>query len=198
MGHPTYNVLKLVLNKIRIPCSFSALSFCDSCKLGKHHQLPFVSHNIIAKRPLELIYSDVWGPSLTVSVKGFRYYIIFVDAYSRFTWLYPLKLKSDALPTFISFHKLVENQLQTKLKGIQIDNGGEFRAFLPYLQSHGIQPRFSCPYTHQQNGVAKRKPRHVAEMGLTLLAHAHMSLKFWKEAFQTAAFLINLLPSSSL
>ena len=157
MGHPRYNVLKLILNKIRIPCSPSTLSFCDSCKLGKYHQLPFICHDITTKGPLELIYSDVLGPSPTVSVKGFRYYIVFVDAYSRFTWLYPLKLKSDALPTFISFHKLAENQYQTKLKAIQTDNGGEFRAFLPYLQSHGIQPRFLCPYTHQQNGVTKRK-----------------------------------------
>ena len=36
----------------------------------------------------------------------------------------------------------------------------------------------------------------MAEMGLTLLSHANMSLKFWVEAFQTTVHTINLLPSS--
>ena len=89
-----------------------------------------------------------------------------------------MKLKSDTLPTFITFHKLAKLQYQTKIKAIQTNNGGEFKAFFPYLQRHGIQPRFTCPYTHQQNGVAERKYRHIAEMGLTLLAHARMALKF--------------------
>ena len=103
------------------------------------------------------MYSDLWGPSLVVSTKGYRYYIIFVDPYTRYAWLYPLKLKSNAFAIFITFHKFVELQYQSKLKAIQIDNGGEFKAFLPYIRDHGIQPRFTCPHTHQQNGVAKRK-----------------------------------------
>lgn len=48
---------------------------------------------------------------------------------------------------------------------------------------------------HQQNGSAERKHRHIVEVGLSLLAHASMSLKFWDEAFLTTVFLINRLPS---
>ncbi|KAL5854003.1 hypothetical protein ACOSQ4_003805 [Xanthoceras sorbifolium] len=57
-------------------------------------------HTITTKQPLELVYSDVWGPAPLLSSEGYRYYIIFVDACTRFTWLYPLKLKSDELATF--------------------------------------------------------------------------------------------------
>lgn len=53
----------------------------------------------------------------------------------------------------------------------------------------------SCPHTHQQNGAAERKHRHIVEVGLSFLAHASMPLKFWDEAFSTAVFLINRLPS---
>lgn len=53
----------------------------------------------------------------------------------------------------------------------------------------------SCSHTHQQNGSAKRKHRHIVETGLALLAHAHVPLKFWDEAFLTATYLINRLPS---
>ena len=59
----------------------------------------------------------------------------------------------------------------------------------------GISHHISCPHAHQQNGSAERKHRHIVEIGLTILAHASMPLKFWDEAFLTAVYLINRLPS---
>ena len=56
----------------------------------------------------------------------------------------------------------------------------------------------SCPYAHQQNGSAERKHRHIVDVGLSLPAHAHMPLKFWDEAFLTATYLINHIPSKVL
>jgi hypothetical protein len=56
----------------------------------------------------------------------------------------------------------------------------------------------SCPYAHQQNGSADRKYRHIVEVGLSLLAHASMPLKYWDEAFLAATYLINLLPTKIL
>ncbi|XP_072094129.1 uncharacterized protein [Arachis hypogaea] len=65
-------------------------------------------------------------------------------------------------------------------------------------QAKGVVCRFSCPHVHQQNGTAKRKHRHVVEMGLTLLAGASIPTRFWGEAFTTAAKLINMLPTPVL
>jgi len=59
----------------------------------------------------------------------------------------------------------------------------------------GIDHHVSCPHAHQQNGSAECKHRHIVEVGLSLLAHASMPLKFWDAAFLTAVFLINRLPS---
>jgi hypothetical protein len=56
----------------------------------------------------------------------------------------------------------------------------------------------SCPYAHQQNGSPERKHRHIVEVGLSLLAHTHMPLKFWDEAFIAATYLINHLPTKVL
>jgi len=113
-------------------------------------------------------------------------YLIFIDANTQYTWLYPLKLKSKALATFIRFHKLAELQYNTKLKSFQSDNGGEFEVFLPYFQQHGILPRLSCPHTHQQNGVPKRIDRHIAEMGLT--CSCLNALKILGRSFSSCSF----------
>lgn len=55
--------------------------------------------------------------------------------------------------------------------------------------------RFSCPHSSQQNGLAKRKHRHIVETGLAFLPHSSMPIRFWDEAFHTACFLINRMPS---
>lgn len=64
-----------------------------------------------------------------------------------------------------------------------------------FFKRIGIHHLVSCPHANQQNGSAERKHRHIVEMGLTLLAHVSMPLKFWDEAFLTSVFLINRLPS---
>jgi histone deacetylase 1/2 len=78
---------------------------------------------------------------------------------------------------------------------MQTDWGGEYQSLNSFFQRIGIAHHVSCPHTHQQNGSAERKYRHIGEVSLSLLAHASMPLKFWDEAFLTAVFLINRLPS---
>lgn len=119
----------------------------------------------------------------------------FIDAYSKFSWIFPIRFKSGALTTFINFKKLVENQLGTSIKSIQTDWGGEFRPFTKFLTDHGIIHRLIFPHVHPQNGTVERKHRHIVEFGLTLFAQASMPLKLWEDAFITVVFLINRLPS---
>ena len=96
------------------------------------------------------------------------------------------------------FQKLVELQFDMKIKTFQADMGGEYLPFVSYLSNIGVHVRFSCPYTHQQNGVPERKHRNIVEMGLTLVAHASLPFKFWFAAFSTAMLLINNLLSALL
>ena len=98
----------------------------------------------------------------------------------------------------MQFKNLVELQHGKKLKAIQTDNAKEFLTFTKFLQNHGVIHRLSCPHTHEQNGSAERKHRHIVETGLTLLANASLPVSFWGEAFETATYLINLLPTAVL
>ena len=76
--------------------------------------------------------------------------------------------------------------------------GGEYRNLNTFFQKLGISHHVSCPHTHQQNGAAERKHRHIVETGLTLLAHASVPFRFWSDAFVTACFLINRIPTRCL
>jgi histone deacetylase 1/2 len=82
----------------------------------------------------------------------------------------------------------VERQFNHKILAAQTNWGGEYQALNSFFQRIGISHHISYPHAHQQNGSAERKHRHIVEIGLSLLAHASMPLKFWDEAFLTVVF----------
>jgi hypothetical protein len=73
--------------------------------------------------------------------------------------------------------------------------GGEYQKLHSFFDQVGISHLVSCPHAHQQNGAAERKHRHIVEVGLALLAHASIPLKYWEDAFVAATYLINRTPS---
>ena len=81
---------------------------------------------------------------------------------------------------------------------MQTDGGAEYEKLDQFFVKIGISHHVSCPHAHQQNGSAERKHHHIVEVGLALLAHASMPLKFWDEAFIAAVYLINRTPSKFL
>lgn len=170
---------------------------CDACRLGKSTRLPFLSSEFVSNKCLERIHCDLWGPSPVIPTQGFRYYVIFIDNHSRYTWFYPLRLKSDFFSVFHGFQEMVETQFGSKIRSFQCDGGGEFtsKAFVSHLSSCGIRQLLSCP---QQNGLAERKHISITELGLTLMFQSKVPQSLWVEAFFTANYLTNLLPSSVL
>ena len=171
LGHPNPHILQQLSSSRVIIINKRSKSLCESCQLAKSSRLPFSASVSVSSRPLERIHCDVWGPSPVVSVQGFKYYVVLIDNYSRFCWLYPMKKKSDFFSIFTAFQSLVQNQFSTNIGTFQCDGGGEFicNQLLVHFKKCGIKQLFSFPHTPQQNGLAERKHRHFVELGLSLL-----------------------------
>jgi hypothetical protein len=199
LGHPVFRVVQRILSTFKLPVKFNKnCGPCSICPIAKGHQLPFHDSSSSICNPLDLIYSDVWGPSPVLSINGNRYYISFIDAYSRFMWLFPIQNKSDVKSVFISFQTMVECLFSRKIKSVQSDWGGEYRSLHTYFKYIGIIHRLSCPHTHQQQGCVDRKHRHIIDTTLALLADNGVPKQFWDEACLTSCYLINRLPTPLL
>ncbi|WVZ49395.1 hypothetical protein U9M48_000761 [Paspalum notatum var. saurae] len=145
---------------------------------AKSHQLPYPKSTSISSHPLELVFSNVWGLAPDF-VGRYKYYVSFIDDYIKFTWIYLLKYKLEVIEKFREFQLLVD---------VQSDWGGEYEKLHSFFTKIGISHYVSCPHAHQQNGATERKHRHIIEVGLSLLAHAHMPLKFWDEGLSCCCF----------
>lgn len=196
LGHPHSRVLHQILRDNKLPVSIHNMTLCHACQLGKASRLHLPLTNNRVTSVLELLYSDVWGPSPYLSMEGHKYFVLFIDAYSKFIWFYPMQNKSDVFPIFKKFQLFVERQFGCKIKSIQTDWGGEYRKLSTFFESIGIFHRLACPHTHEQNGMVERRNRHIVETGITLLANSCLPFKYWHFAFDTAVFLINRMPST--
>jgi len=109
LGHPTTRIFQLLISKNKIICNNKRLNFqCQSCPLGKSSRLSLGPTSYKTSTPLELIFSNVWGPAPLFSSDGYHYFVIFVDAYTKYVWYYPLIAKSDVYSVFHQFQTLVE------------------------------------------------------------------------------------------
>ena len=87
-----------------------------SCQLGKQPALPFNSSESISTNIFDLIHSDVWEPSPVSSIGGSRYFVVFVDDYSRCSWIFHMKHRFELLQVYFNFAKMVETQFSKRIK----------------------------------------------------------------------------------
>jgi hypothetical protein len=128
LGHPNPVILTHLMKHgyVHNTHEFSSLPFdCTPCKLGKSKSLPFPLQGSRASTCFEIIHSDVWGMSPIISHAQYRYFVTFIDDYSRFTWVYFLRSKADVFSTFQTFVTYVETQFSTCIKILRAPIMGE-------------------------------------------------------------------------
>lgn len=171
---------------------------CVVCAQGKHARSPFNDNGTRAKKLLEIIHTDVCGPFPVKSLGGAKYYVSFIDDFSRKVCIFPLKSKTEVFSKFIEYKKLVENQLESKIKTLRSDNGTEYvnNQFEAFFKEHGITHQKSTPHSPQQNGLSERMNRTILDKTRCMLLDSKLPKHFWAAAVQAAVNVTNSLPNS--
>ncbi|CAJ2666407.1 unnamed protein product [Trifolium pratense] len=140
---------------------------------------------------------------------GQKYFITFIDDYSRYMNIYLLHNKNEALDAFKAFKAEVENQCGKQIKVVRSDRGGEYYGrytengqapgpFAKFLQEHGIVAQYTMPGSPNQNGVAERRNRTLLDMVRSMLSNSNLPKSLWNEALKTAVYILNRVPSKAV
>ncbi|KIM58091.1 hypothetical protein SCLCIDRAFT_59614, partial [Scleroderma citrinum Foug A] len=148
-------------------------AICEPCLAGKMHANPFPSSSWRAPRPLELVHSDVHNVG-HLSMSGYRYWITFIDDYSRFRFVIPLKAKSQAFEAF------------------------KTNAFIDFTTQCGILRQHTVRNRPQQNGVAERANRLLSERITAMLDESGLSKGFWGDCLASLIHVWNRCPTEAV
>ncbi|KAL0303695.1 UNVERIFIED_CONTAM: Retrovirus-related Pol polyprotein from transposon RE2 [Sesamum radiatum] len=196
LGHPSLKVLVHVPHLTSIKSTY----ICHICPLAKQHRLPFPLSNSQTVKPFDLIHVDIWCPYRQASLSNSRFFVTIVDDYSRGTWIFLMRHKSQVVTFLKNFFSSVHTQFASSVKNIRTDNGLEFLSHecQALFTSLGIHHQKSCPHSPQQNGVVERRHKQLLEIARSLLFQSHLPTTYWGEALLAATYLLNRLPSSVL
>ncbi|RDX81064.1 hypothetical protein CR513_38300, partial [Mucuna pruriens] len=158
----------------------------DVCQFSKHHLATFSSTNNKSLEPFVLIHSDVWG-SISNSISRAKWFVAFINDYTRVTWIFLMKHKSKICQIFVDFFCLVKNQFNKSIKRLWLDNGTEFvnLKFSMFLKDNGV--------VHEL-----MKNCHLPEVARALLFQMSAPNVYWGEVVLTTTYLINNLPTRVL
>jgi hypothetical protein len=98
LGHLSDSSLTRLLRSFPFTCTRLDDHSCHACRLGKHVRLPFSASNKVASRSFALLHCDLWT-SPVISNSGYKYYLVILDDHTHFIWTFPLRNKSEVLPT---------------------------------------------------------------------------------------------------
>ncbi|KAK9074991.1 hypothetical protein SSX86_003310 [Deinandra increscens subsp. villosa] len=204
LGHANFQIIEALGRKglaTGIPCLSHPRQVCEGCLVAKQTRKSFPHEaQWRASKPLELLHADLCGPITPQSKGGNSYFLLIVDDFSRYMWVYLLKSKDEALSYFKIFKSKVERESEYKVKTLRTDLGGEFnsQAFKEFCQEKGIRRQTTAPYTPQQNGVVERKNRTVLGMTRSFLKAKNVPETLWGEAVRHTVYILNRIPTKAV
>lgn len=201
LGHVSFRVIEWMVQKdlVRgVPNIKHPTQVCEGCTIAKQTRQPFPKETQWrASKPLELVHADLCGQTTEA---GNRYFMLLVDDYSRYMWVFMIKSKDEAFITFKRFKDQVEKESSVKLMGLRTDRGGEFTSqqFTNFCSQEGIRRQLTAPYSPQQNGVAERSNRSILEVTRSLLKTMKVPDTLWGEAVRHAVYILNRIPTKGV
>lgn len=89
--------------------------------------LTFSENSQQSNKPLQIVFTNLWGLSPILAIDKKRYYVLFVDQFSEYMWFFTLKSKNKTLEVFQNFHPFLEHRFNTKIQYFYTDGGGNFK-----------------------------------------------------------------------
>ncbi|GJU76253.1 putative ribonuclease H-like domain-containing protein [Tanacetum coccineum] len=163
LGHINFKTLnKLVRGKLvrGLPSKiFEKNHTCVACQKGKQHKASCKTKTVSSiSQPLQMLHMDLFGPTFVKSLMKKMYFLVVIDDYSRFSWVFFLASKDETNEILKTYITGIENLIDLNVKVIRCDNKTEFKnkVMNQFCEMKGIKREFSVARTPQQNGVANR------------------------------------------
>ena len=216
MGHPSKRIMQIMLeqsdskqDRDLAKMVRKHMPHCNECMFGKPRQKSHpkkASGDTKATRYLERLVVDCSGPQAIKTTSGYSAYMLIVDEYTRYAWVYFIKSVSECPSILENFLRKV-GRCGTDPGGevhhiqfIRSDGGADFSSFdfEHVLDKYDIQHECIPADSSEQNGIVERKIGVIGERVRTILHWSQLPQSWWAEAVKYVVQMLNLTPSYAL
>ncbi len=173
---------------------------CHPCA----HTKPLRAHRPAASAPaqemMERLHLDIWGPVGKPTPQGHKYWLIFVEEYSRMAFIRLLRSRDEAQDQIKAVIRWLERQTREPLRGLRNDGARELisSSLEQWLERRGVQHEQTARYSPESNGMAERANRTIADMVRCAMKDSEAPLEFWGEAALYMAEVHNVSPAAGV
>ena len=155
------------------------VGLCKNCQIGKMGKTNFKRKNYQLEDVLEIVHTNFCGPIGIESYSGEKFFILFVDDYSRMMIVMYLKEKLEAFKKFKCYLARVEKETEKKLKCLRLDRGGKFISHESnnFYIERGIKRQVSTPGTPHWNGIVERRNISIMDCARILMIEKNVTIK---------------------
>ena len=199
LAHTCFEHLEKMKEDLKLKSKPNGKLKCNDCLINKCKRPPFRKRKKGVDRPLRLVHSDVCGQIDIPNLLNVRYFITFIDDYSRHIMLYLMKRKSEAVEYYRQYKAYIEKQTGLEIMSIRTDGGGEYTSneFTEMLRSEGVAIQRTCASSSQMNGIAERANQTLVYSAKTMIYASGMKVEVWPYALKFAAYIHNRVVTSS-
>ena len=207
LGHPLFKTVVVLARSgtsgiviSDIPVRIPGLDACAACVAAKSVHLPHKEGRKQASKYLEQVHINIAGPMPIKSAGGREYVYVIVDDYTQAVYTKLLRLKSEAVEVFKAFQAEVERASGNKLCEVMTDNTRELSMgeMCELCKCEGIRLNTTVPYHPVLNGVAKQAIGVLTNIVRAMLHDSSLLKCLWAEAFSTATYVHNRMPTKAL
>ena len=207
LGHISIDRIKrLVKDGVLSTLNYTDLETCVDCIKGKQTNKSKKNANR-SSNILEIIHTDICCPNMDIPSQ--KYFITFIDDFSRYMYVYLLHNKYEALDAFKVFKAEVENQCRKQIKIMRSYRGGEYYGrytengqalgpFTKFLQEHGIVAQHTMSGSLDRNGVAEIRNQTLVDIVRSMLSNSNLLKFLWTGSLKTVVYILNRVPTKAV
>ncbi len=198
--HPNYNSLKFITkeNNPNLTGVMERINFlpttCTTCIQAKQTRLPYSGNRTRATKILQIVHSDIKVfPNNKNTREGHKYFVTFIDDFSRYTIIYHLHYRSEITEKFQEYYTYMLNKFNISIGTLRCDGEYNSTELQTFCRGKGIVIEMTPRYSPELNGVAERMNRTLAEASMCLLIEGHLPFDFLCDAIDVAVHCRNRL-----
>ncbi len=192
LGHTNIKRLFKIIDGIDLKDLPQWHNVCELCMKVKQTCHPYNASIEWVTQPLDLIHLNVVEPLTPTAYDGSRWFVTLTDDFTRFTWMFFMKIKGKMVKHIKNFVTLMKTDCSDySLERLCTDFECKYLVLKNWFTANSIIWEPTTSYSPEENGVSERLNHTICEPAWAMLKDSGLNSHLWSKVIKTAVYIKN-------